>query len=259
MDKVCEDFPLSWCRNVDLIPIMSMQSKLNKDKEVFYFKGTASTSKSKETPNLTTELGINISPSSIDTNKLNVVYGTKIPNINGFLSLNEIWEDTKKELPEMPDIVINQKGMVHKIPRNIIDESVIDGAEHLYQMQSSTRNPYSVLRKKINLPIVNTYHIAKAGLLEHEKIRPRDPCFKRLRSVLKTDWIKPSNEKGWYELQRILFKLERGLRGKIEGRKRGINWWEDTAQPMYFGGHINHTELNVRVCMLDDRHKLIGI
>ena len=68
-----------------------------------------------------------------------------------------------------------------------------------------------------------------------------------------------ADEKGWYDLQNILFKVERTLRGKIEGKKTGIHWWEDTAQPMYFGGQVDHTDLNVRVCMLDDRHRLIGI
>ena len=112
---------MSWCRNVDFLPIMSMQSKLNQDKEIFYFKGSVSTSKSKETNPIKTELGIHITPSSTDSNKVNVEYGTKIPDVNDILTLKEIWESTISMLPETPDIVIHEEGLIHQIPRNILD------------------------------------------------------------------------------------------------------------------------------------------
>jgi len=259
MKKVCEPFPLSWCRNVDFLPILSAQSKLNKKQKIYYFEGTVSMGSTKALDHIRTELGVTISPSATDRNAFDIIYGDIIPNLDSICDPLEIWNSTLQELPETPEIVIHSKGIVHDIPKNILNESAIDGAEYLYHKQSSVGNQYNSLRRKINLPIVNPYIIAKAGLLENENFKFRDPCFKRIRSVLKTEWIKPSNDKGWYELQHILFKLERGLRGKIEGRKSGNNWWEDTAQPMYFGGHINHTDLNVRVCMLDDRHRLIGI
>jgi len=259
MKKLCDPFPLSWCRNVDFLPILSMQSKLNEKQILYYFEGSVSTSKSRDTKPLTTDLGITISPSTTNANKLNVFYGDIIPNVDDVLTLREIWDEIKIYNPEAPDVVIHKKGIIHEIPRNIMYEKVVDGADYLFQSQSATGNHYRLLRKKTNLPIVNTYQLAKSGLLEHHDMKPSDPCFRRIKSILKTDWIKPSNNVGWHELQHIIFKLERGLRGKIKEGTSGINWWEDTAQPMYFGGTIDHTALNVRICMLDDLHKLIGI
>lgn len=258
MKRPCEPFPLNWGRNVDLMPVMSLQSKLNKDQELFYFRGHVSVGDSISRKPIETDLGLTIGPSTSMRNRVDINYGCIEPNIINEITVNEIYNDFMEQMPDSPDIVIASKGIIHPVPRNLIDTKELDGVEQLFEEQSAVGNRYRILRER-GIPVINPYHIVRNELYDKEIIEPGDPCLKRIKGILKTEYILPSNGQGYNSLYRVLLKLERGLRGKIEGRIIGKNWWEDTAQPLYLGGQIDSTSLNVRICRLDDRKQFIGI
>lgn len=258
-DEPCLPFPMNWCRNVDFVPLLSLQAKLNEDQELFFLEGRVSVGKSTPRKPIRTDLGITIGPSNMVRNALDFHHGSPDPNNGNWLPQKEIWGNIKEYIPDIPDVAIETKGMIHEVPRNVMFEDPLDGAEHLFQQQSRVGNRYRRIREQTGIPVINPHNIIRQGLLEHGVIRSNDPCLRRIRSVLSTDYILPSNGRGYNSLFPMIFRVERGLRGKIEGRATGRNWWEDTAQPRYLGGTIDSMNLDVRVCRLDDRRQLIGI
>jgi len=258
-DEPCNPFPLDWARNVDFVPLLSLQAKMNEQQKLFYFKGRVSMGKSTPTEPIRTDLGISIAPSRIMRNAVDVSLGSPNPKNEIRLPQKEIWENVKEWYPDCPEVAIRTKGIVHDIPKNVMFEQPLDGVDNLYQQQTAIGNRYKRIRQQTMIWVVNPLNIVRDGLYGHGVIRPGDPCMRRIRSVLATDYLLPSNKMGYNILYPILIKLEQGLRGKIEGRANGRNWWEDTAIPEIIRGNINNTSLNIRICQLDDRKQPIGI
>lgn len=258
-NEPCVPFPLNWARNVDFVPLISLQAKLNKEQELFFFEGRVSVGRSTPREPITTDLGITIGPSNVIRNAVDVSHGSPNPRNDNWLPQSEIWENIKEYMPEIPDVAIHTKGIIHDVPLNVMSEEPLDGADYLFQQQSAIGNRYRRIRQQTSIPVINPHNIVRNGLYEHGVIKPGDPCLRRIRSVLATDYILPSNNRGYNILHPLIFKIERGLRGKTKDVTTGKNWWEDTARPYYLGGRIDSTELNIRICQLDDRRQLIGI
>ena len=252
-------FPPGWCRNVDFLPTMFLQSKVSQDLELYFFKGHVSTGGSQPTDTITTDLGISITPSTTQRNRVDITYGRLEPNADEKISNKEIWNTFKEQMPDQPDIVIGQRGTIHAVPENVMDKGVFDGADFVFQQQTSVGNRSRSIQRKIGIPVTSSYNIARNGLYSHEIVKPGDPSLSRIKGTLATDFIIPSNDKGYSVLQDSVLDVERGLRGKIQGRVKGKHWWEDTAIPNFVRGNYDHTAIDIRICVLDDYKKLIGV
>jgi len=259
MRKMCEPFPPNWCRNVDFLPTMFLQSELNKNRELYFFKGHVSVGETETVQPIVTDLGVAIKPSSSFRDRIDISFGSEVTDIDNVVTVAEIWNDFKGEMPDRPDIVIKQWGIVHKVPENVMDIDPFDGADYIFQQQSAIGNRHRSFYKKTGIRVVSSYSIAKEGLYNHGVVKPNDPCLKRIKSTLATDFLIPSNNKGYYSFQNILLDVERGLRGKTFGRVTGLRWWEDTAIPKIIRGNYDHTAIDIRVCQLDDKGYLIGV
>lgn len=253
------EFPVSWPRNVDFLPTMFLQAKVHKDQDVYYFKGHVSTGDSAPTESITTDLGMSITPSVTQRNQVDINYGKQEPNADDCISNKEIWNDFKELMPDQPDIVISQRGTVHDVPENVMLKKPFEGADYLFQHQTAIGNRSRSLFKKTGIQVVSGYNIARSGLYAHEIIKPGDPCLSRIKSTLATEYIIPSNGNGYNSFSESILDVERGLRGKIQGRAKGKNWWEDTAIPHYVRGNYDHTSIDIRICLLDDNKKLVGV
>lgn len=252
-------FPPSWCRNVDFLPTMFLQAKVNQDQEIYYFKGHVSTSGSTPTEPIITDLGVSIKPSTTQLNRVDIGYGRLEPNADEKISNKEIWNTFKEQMPDQPDIVVGQRGTIHTVPENVMTKEPFDGADYIFQQQTSIGNRSRSIRQKTGIPVTSSYSIARNGLYSHEIVKPGDPCLSRIKGTLTTDFIIPSNNNGYGVLQDIILDVERGLRGKVQGRAKGRCWWEDTAIPSYVRGNYDHTAIDIRICILDDYKKLIGV
>ena len=91
---------------------------------------------------------------------------------------------------EIPDIIIKKRGIVQKLPRSFVDLEPFQGVENVFYQQTAVGSRPHLLRKTIGLPLSNPYRFIKADLLTREIITsPRDPVLKKIRSILKTDWM----------------------------------------------------------------------
>lgn len=248
-------------RNVDFVPVLSLQAGIDKGQELYYLKGIFSEMKSSIEEPIETELGGMIKPMTTTGHGAEIKYGNINPEMEYRLTPKEILRDI--EGYEILDMVIHRKGTIHKIPRSIEDMEQIGGSDYLYHQQSSVGNRDKKIRRLTGIPVISPYRTIESELLVHRKIfrRPKviHSGLRKIRSVLKTDWILPSDTMGWENLRHALLPVERAIRGKQQGKTMGKNWWQDTAMPHTISGRIDSRIINVRICQLDDRRSFIGI
>lgn len=243
-------YPLEYARNLDFLPLISVQRALEPKQELYYFTGTVSVpfpKVSTTTKPIKTELGGTIRSHPIMRNASQIRYGK--PEPTGFrCTQKEIHEEiTNLELPEA---VINQRGKVETVPKLVEDLKPLQGVDELYTQETSRGNFCRKFRRMLGIKFFNPHRTMKNELVTYGFVKPSDPCFKRLRSVLMVDWI-TGRKKGWSGFLDVLFPLERAL--CID------KWWQDTAIPHPISDTIDSRLIQARIYLLDKRDELMAV
>lgn len=238
---------------------MSLQDALSPKEELYFLKCRVSesiptpSSAKKETE---TDLGVKI---KIDTHTgflISCEYGSKDPDDEWRASQKEIFEDIRSH-GGVDDVVILSRGSVHKIPEEVENCNSLQGADEIYQRETARGNRTRKYRRTFNMYLNNPYRMIKADLLDHSIIKySNDPVLKKMRSILVTDYILPSNEKGYLDLYdegRDPEKNPYGMLLKTERCLRGRKFWKDTGIPKYGISNIDGTRLDVKIYSLDSR------
>jgi len=248
-----EPFPPFFPRNVDLLTPLSLQEKLDPSLELFYCMGHVSVPLMEATGGreVETDLGVKIKASSIHRGMTEVVYGRPEPTGMN-LSQREILENVvaNTSTREVPEVVLEGRGVREDVPKELEEVDVFQGSDMVFYLQSSVGNRYRSLRRMLQLPLSNPYRIARGALLLHKIVNPWDPVFKRMRSVLKTDWV-ITNRKGWTDLQAYHLPLQRTLCRE--------KWWQDTAIPHPITSTIDSRLIKAQVYVLDKLDELVAI
>lgn len=246
-----QPYPPQYARNLDFIPITSLQRALKPKQELYYFNGTVSVPFGKVSTTrktIKTALGGTIKSHPIMRNASEIRYGKAEPT--GFRCTQaEIHEEITSAY-ELPEAVINQRGTVEKVPKIVENLKPLQGVGELYSLETSRGNFCRKFRRMFGLKFFNPYRAMKNELVMQGIVKPSDPCFKRLRSVLMVDWI-TGRKKGWSDFIDVLFQLEQAL---------CINkWWQDTAIPHPISDTIDSRLIQARIYLLDKRDELATI
>lgn len=182
-----------------MMPVLSLQTALDKKATVYYFKGFVSETTSRnplgEKP-IKTELGIIIKPSNIARNVTEVEFGHPDPVAGCEVTHKEIFNELQSY--EVVECNISVRGRIHSIPKNAEEIETLQGAERIFHLETKVGNRARSLRKKLNLPLINPYRIIiKSELLAHNIVKPYDKVFQRIKGVLKTEYVLPDNGKGY--------------------------------------------------------------
>ncbi len=244
-----------------------MQQALDPNLELYHFSGHVSVPFPNIFPSrkpIKTDQGGVIKQSSTRRGVTEITYG--MPNPTQFrLNQREILEEITAIAPRLrfpdvaeepvPEVVFKIRGIREETPDEFEDIDVFQGNEEVFYRQIAKGNRTPSLRRMFQLPLRNPYHMAKNGLVLHGMVQPKDPVFRRLRSVLSNDWIGVGNErgcrKGWMELEAYGTPLQRRL-----SRDK---WWQDLAVPHPISDTIDHRIVKAQIYILDKRNDLFAV
>lgn len=197
---------------------------------------------------------INTQPTNRQTTRIK--YGT--PSTIGLeFTQQEILEDIIKstgiELSSLliPDVAILRRGIKMEMPKDIENMPTLQGINELYHQQTARGNHIHKIRRMFGLwQLQNPFRLIKTDLVSNKVVGPTDPCFRRMKSVLKTDWV-IAPPYGWSYLKDAMLPIHRTM-----AKKR---WWQDIGIPHPLTGHVDHTIIDAVVYILDKRRELVAI
>lgn len=166
--------------------------------------------------------------------------------------LDDIVASTGLELGVLiPDVAISRRGVRVDIPKEIEELEALQGKDLLFHQQTAVGNHIHKIRRTFGLwQLQNPYRIIKNELILNGVVQPNDRCFRRMKSVLKTDWV-IAPPTGWRGLKNEMLPIHRAM-----SKNR---WWQDIGLPHALTGQINHTYLDATVYQLDRRKELVAI
>jgi hypothetical protein len=232
-----------WYRRLDFLPPMGLQIAVGeKDLELYYCYCSVSV---KESTILRTPKVIN---TEFGTLKVNPVFRNRVDykmgNLNPRNGVNpipqrEILRDIEDKLGgaveiigNMPDVVIQSRGVVEKIPKEVEKLVVFQGSEYIFYHQNAYGNFPHKVRQVLRVGVANPYDFIKHDLLKYRILKlTNDPVLKKLRSTLKTEWL-ITDTQGYNSIGNTgILELERAL---IRTR-----WWTDIGKPTQFQIPLN--------------------
>jgi hypothetical protein len=230
-----ESYPPEWVRTLDFLPLLGLQSVVDKNLEIFYCTASASVKRGKAPRRaIKTEYGaIKVDP----INRTSVLYEKGTPDWrDGYTAVpqKELLEDILENIPttelsgtKIPDVVLGIRNTVEKIPAGLDAFERLQGSEYLFRCEIAHGNMYNRVREALNIPsLANPYEIIKSKLLYYNIIKSPTPIQLKLRSTLKTHWI-CTNTAGWGDIgETNILPLELAL-------KRD-KWWTDIGIPTPF-------------------------
>jgi hypothetical protein len=178
-----------------------------------------------------------------------IVYGRPSPTSTALFTQREILGDITSTI-QLPEVVLRGRTIKQEVPRPVEEAPSLQGCDHVLSLQIAKGNYTLKLRQMFGLPIRNPFYMIKNELVANRVVGPTDPAFKRMRSVLKTEWtIAPPH--GWSDLKDCMLPLQREL-----CRDR---WWQDTGIPHPISGRIDSRLVDAQVFLLDKRQELVAI
>jgi len=242
-----------WPRKLDFLTPLGLQVAVDKNLELYYCVATVSMQRSRiPSEPIKTDLGV----ISIDTTSSDRVIwesGSPEPSNDVAPTQKEILDTIVSNLGmEIPDIIVKRRGAVEKIPKSLEDLEQFGGVEDVFYQQTAHGNYTPMLRKRLDLPLSNPYRFIKADLLTYGVVKsPRDPVFKRIRSILKTDWLQ-TDVSGYSALGRVnVFQLEKELCAD--------KWWQDIGLVHPVETRVNSDLFEGNIYRLFKRGELISV
>jgi hypothetical protein len=234
------DYPLEWPRKLDFLPLLGLQTAVDENLELFYCGAKATVQEGKlPRREIRTEYGtIKADPVTRNT----IVYEKGIPDPrNGIepVPQRELLNDITENLPivllpgtETPDVVIGERGVVERIPREVENLEPFQGSEYVFGYQTARGNLYHRVRRALGIHgLANPYNIIKSKLLYYDIIKSPRPIQLKIRSTLKTRYV-CTDAVGWSDIgPDNLLRLELALSKD--------KWWADIGIPTPFQIPVN--------------------
>lgn len=230
-----KDYPLGWPRKLDFLPLLGLQTAVDENLELYYCEAAASIQEGKRPRReVKTEYGTIVAhPESRNM----IVYEKGVPDPRDGIEpipQRELLEDITENLPivllpgtEIPDVVVRERGVVEKVPKQVEDLESIQGSEYVFSRHTARGNRIGWVRRTFGIHgLANPYNLIKADLLNYDIIRSPKPIKLKLRSTLKSRWI-CTDTVGWSSLGGAgVLRLEQAL-----SRDK---WWQDIGMPTPF-------------------------
>ena len=260
-------YPKSWHRRLSFVPPLGLEIALGEENLELYYCQTAVTLQEEKRPSreIPTEYGkIRVVPDL----RNRVYYEMGDPNpMNGInpLPQKEILSDIMDHLGDAvsfvgstPDVVTKNRGVVEKIPNAIEGLEPFQGSENVFYLQDGYGSFIHLARRAFpGTLLADPYRFIKSDLLYHNIIKSaRDPILKKLRSILKTEFLitdaRGTDMRGYSSLgDANILLLEQALtRNK---------WWVDIGKPVPFESRVDSSILRGQVYRLLNRGELIII
>lgn len=264
MERI-EPFPLTFPRNIDLLPLLTYQRELDSNLLVNKFKGTASIALGATTRDViqSREHDIRFVQNSGNRQKTDVEYdGGAFTNT---ISQEDLWNETMDYLGlVIPEITINHRLTIEPIPRSVESHEDLSGLNNICQFQLGIGNFTPSLKRRFGLAnISNPYRLIKEDLMIRDLWRR--PVSKYLRSVLRTDKILGIDgiQRGWIEL----FQIPRSnsdfafppLSSQLSRALNERKWWTDTGIPRRFLGRADGSIVEGTIYVLTKRGRIVAI
>ncbi len=259
------DYPQEWPRSIDFVPLLGIQSVL--DKEMLLYRcglevSVAKSEKMAKSEMRKTEYGM-LRADSIDRTKMRYDFGNREKKSPDEISLpmREILDDVNAGANvvyagKFPDIIIKDRGVIEKIPRTLEEKVIFQGVDRACYLQEATGNFTKKLRRMTGLPFFDFYEPTKTDLITKLGLKPNDAIFKKrkLRSALKTKHIYTDaisgNQRGYDALGYDgVYSLEQEL---VKNK-----WWQDLGIANQMEARYDHTVMNGTVYRLMKKEKLI--
>lgn len=244
-------------RNVDFIPVLTLQNILQPDLEIFHFEGIVSVSIEKakrlvDVEDKETNLKIRTVRGNRPHTKIEYPLTGKIDTSLPTVAGEEIIENVVNltGLPELtPELVIKSRGIKKKVPKNLEDLEALHEIENLYLHESAIGYNTKLLSAVLGLRFFKPFKTMKGELIRQKILKPWEIDLRRMRSILPTDWL-TSDDKGYN------YFIEKGvLQGTLEALSEG-KFHQDTA---LFQMRVDGIPVNNRVYLLKKWDELIAI
>jgi len=257
MTAPTKPFPDRYPRNVDFIPLLTLQNTLQPNLEMFRFQGIVSVSVEKakklvDIKHKDTNLKIKIvrgnRPHTLIEYPLTGKLDTSLPTTTG----EEIIENVKDltGLPELiPELVIQEREIKIKPPRSLEEIEAVQGIENLYQHETACGYHPKLVSSVLGVRFFKPFLTMQAELVSKKILKPWEIDLRRMRSILPTDWL-VGDSKGYnYFMQ--TGALQPTLEALCEGK-----FHQDTA---LFQMRVDGIPVNNRIYLLRKRDELIPI
>ena len=250
-------FPDRYPRNVDFIPLLTLQNTLQPELEMFRFQGIVSVSAEKarrlvDMKHKDTNLKIKIvrgnRPHTLIDYPLTGKLDTSLPTTTG----EEIIENVKDltGLPELiPELVIKERGIKTKPPKSLEDVEAVQGIENLYQHESACGYHTKLISSVLGVRFFKPFLTMRSELISKGILEPWEIDLRRMRSILPTDWL--TGDKKGYDYFMATGSLQKTLEALCQGR-----FHQDTA---LFKVRVDGVPINNRIYVLRNRDELIAI
>jgi len=257
-------YALNLPRNLDLVPVLSLQSVLEPIAQVGYLEAMVSVKPKdigispvhREIP---TSLGGVIKQDDVDRRVTKIEYGKLDPSKFARFSQREVLDDVIKSIPvkeEVPEVVLRQRLIIDDVPKEIENSTPLSGSEEIYHLQIARANHIHKIQKAFGLrQLQNPFSLIKQDLCNNNIVKANDPVFKRMKSVLKTESVVPNRlVKNSHTNERLYFYMLPLHRALCRDR-----WWQDIGKPHPLTGRIDSKVVEAQVYLLDRRNALVAV
>lgn len=252
-----QPFPDRYPRNVDFIPLLTLQNILQPELEMFRFQGIVSVSAEKakrmvdmkhEDTNLKIKIVRGNRPHTLIDYPLTGKVDTSLPTTTG----EEIIENVKNltGLPELiPELVIQERGIKIKPMKSLEEIEACQGIDNLYQHETACGYHTALIGSVLGVRFFKPFLTMRGELVSKGILKPWEVDLRRMRSILPTDWLTGDGKGYNYFMQ--TGSLQPTLEALCESK-----FHQDTA---LFQGRVDGIPVNNRIYLLHKRDELIPI
>ena len=249
-------YPLAWPRNLDFVPLLTLQQTLDPKLDLFYCEAHVSVPLEKISPTggrrpFRTPLGGIVKSYEMNRLETRVQYGDADPRNYSLSQLEKLpQEEILKDVmanADVPEVVLKMRGVREGIPPEIEDFEALQGCEEILYHQTGRANYTRKIKTSFGLwQLRNPRTMIKNNLILYGIAGLHDPRFRRMRSTLRTDWLISAGRahyRGYRNLDDVILPIQRALcRGKF---------WQDTGKVSRLTGRIDSRVINAQVYQLD--------
>lgn len=237
-----QEFPLSWPRTLDFLPVLSLQRKVAGNLDLYYFYGTVSTPKPKGIleriggpgrREIETDLGIKARISEVDRKRIDFKFREEQDDPTSYEPRN-LNIATQREILdniisvfgiEAPEVAFKARGAFEGIPTGL--QESLQGVERLFHYQIARFTPHRLLRKLLGIPSLQSpLTLMRPELLMRKVVtRINDPVFRRFRSTNVTDHILFHDGQKYGQPNTV------EIAGAVQQELSKDKWWQDLGLP----------------------------
>jgi hypothetical protein len=255
-----QEWPEDLPRNIDFIPSLLLQEKLNPRMEVCHM--VASTSKLDAAKTQAPKRASSLKLKRVRKTTTHVYFQYGEPDFHnpGGIDVTSIPE-LKQSLYDdagFEDATIAQRIVIHDIPKPIEHLLPFQGYDQIFEAQAGSSSRSRQLQKLLGLHTWNPRRSMSANLLKEKYITSmKDGSLKKLQSNLVTDWLKPSDPSlGVFHFGDKLQLLETELVKDTPSKER---WWLDTGIPQSLSARLGGLSIDVRLFSLIKHNEPVAV